>query len=111
MLKKYSTDIMQRIHRRFERLYGERANNCTDRLVMLVGRYNVDLHDRCAFASWNQTDTVLITYGDMISADEMTPLAALQRFLHERVKHAISTGRTKPPPIGACGHVTGDLAS
>ena len=84
----YASAVMERLRGRFERLYGARAERCLSRLAMLVGRYGLGAAPRPA-APWDQTDSVLITYADMIRAPEEKPLVTLKRFLDERLAGAI----------------------
>jgi len=78
--------VFERIRDRLARLYGDAdLPRLLQRLELLVGRYGVGAHclepqavqARCR--GWDQRDAVLITYGDMVSADGEAPLATLRR--------------------------------
>lgn len=47
-------------------------------------------------SSWDQTDAVLITYGDTISADDEPPLATLRRFVTANLRDAVSIVHVLP---------------
>jgi len=88
--------LLNRIEQRFERLYGGRATECLDRLKLLLSLYE----DRmCAIDDgprFSAADNVLITYGDTIRRDGMTPLAALNDFLSRRLADVIDTVHILP---------------
>jgi sucrose phosphorylase len=86
--------LLERIRGRLARLYGdELLPRLMSRLDLLVGRYGVGGRD-CpapgAGSCWDQSDAVLICYGDMVSRNAEAPLATLARFLRERVGNAVS---------------------
>ncbi len=79
---------VERIRGRIERLYGEaRAPRLMERLALLAARYN--LGEKRADAAWDERDTVLITYGDMIRGEDDPPLTTLRRFLETNLQGAI----------------------
>jgi glycosidase len=96
--------VLQRIRKRLARLYGEEAlPRLMHRLDLVVGRYGVGTNcaDGEVCARWDQSDAVLICYGDMVSAERMhdgaeAPLATLRRFLQTQVGDAISTVHVLP---------------
>ena len=57
---------MGRLRKRFERLYGDAADRCVERLGMMIGRYGVGLDVYPPQQPWNQADALLITYADSI---------------------------------------------
>jgi sucrose phosphorylase len=87
--------LYRRIEQRLRGLYGaEVLPRLMDRLQLIIGRYGVG--SECApeatgCAPWDQTDSVLITYADMVCASREAPLATLRRFLEQQVGTAIST--------------------
>jgi sucrose phosphorylase len=83
---------MTRIRRRFAHLYGEeRSADCIERLEMLIGRYGVGITEDGVRAAWDENDTLLITYGDMIRRQGEAPLKTLKLFADEHLAGAIST--------------------
>jgi sucrose phosphorylase len=89
--------VFERIRDRLARLYGDaELPRLLQRLELLVGRYGVGAHcldpqaPRARCRGWDQRDVVLISYGDMVSADAEPPLATLRRFLAARVGDAVS---------------------
>ena len=83
--------VLPRIQGRFERLYGSAATRCMQRFEMLMGRYGVEHTPGQAAGIWSETDAMLITYPDMIQADDTPPLDALRRFLAANIGGAFST--------------------
>jgi len=87
--------VYERIRERLGRLYGEAAlPRLMDRLQLIIGRYGVGadcLPEAAGCAPWDQTDAVLISYGDMVCASQEAPLATLRRFLEQHVGDAISS--------------------
>jgi sucrose phosphorylase len=78
-------------------LYGEtQARLIYDRLVQLLDRFR-DQHPQLAKASTGgrvtESDSILITYGDMVSAEGEAPLHTLAGFLKRQVAGTISTFR------------------
>jgi glycosidase len=96
--------VLQRIRKRLARLYGDEAlPRLMHRLDLVVGRYGVGTNcaDGEVCARWDQSDAVLICYGDMVCAERMhdgaePPLATLRRFLQAQVGDAISTVHVLP---------------
>ncbi|MEA3640623.1 MAG: sugar phosphorylase [Lamprobacter sp.] len=86
--------VYERIGERLRRLYGEdRLPQLMDRLQLIIGRYGVGADcppEALGCAPWDQTDAVLISYGDMVCASQEAPLATLRRFLEQHVGDAIS---------------------
>ena len=90
MIKSYSSDIMRRLRQRLSTLYGEDdAGILFERLAMLVGRYGIGLDGDEVPPRWDQTDSILITYGDMVRNENEPPLTVLRRFLGQHVKGCI----------------------
>lgn len=87
--------LYERIQERLRRLYGAQVlPRLMDRLQLIIGRYGVGADcppEAAGCAPWDQTDAVLITYGDMVCAQHEAPLATLRRFLERQVGDAIST--------------------
>ncbi len=89
-------EIMQRLRERFCCLYGDSAEQCINRLRMLIGRYGVGLDPEPVTTYWNQTDNILITYADMVQAADQPPLQVLNSFLAERVGDVIKNVHILP---------------
>jgi sucrose phosphorylase len=84
---------MQRIGERLARLYGEPLRErLLERIALLAGRYDVDA---CARKNgedslWDESDMLLITYGDMLRRGDERPLLTLRRFCDQHLRGAIS---------------------
>jgi glycosidase len=90
MIKNMSSDILERMHRRFNRLYGRRrADHCLERIASLIGRYGIGYGHLSAAPRWNEKSTVLITYGDMIQRPEERPLQTLKNFADRHLVNII----------------------
>ena len=61
-------------------LYGDRAGEVLERVDDLAGRY-ADLPRRDADGLWDETDAVLITYGDQVRGDGVAALEAQRVWL------------------------------
>lgn len=92
--------VYERIRERLGRLYGAEALPALmDRLQLIIGRYGVGAEcppEANGCAPWDQTDVVLITYGDMVCASGEAPLSTLRRFLEQHVGDAISAVHLLP---------------
>ncbi|NQT11630.1 MAG: hypothetical protein HQ582_02705, partial [Planctomycetes bacterium] len=62
-------------------LYGDRAEECLGRIVGMASRYGPEM-PRDERSGWDQRDVVLITYGDQVRREGISPLACLGEFLH-----------------------------
>ncbi len=83
--------IQDRLRRRLQTLYGERAEPCLERLAMMIGRYGIAAASQPAPpARWSERDAVLIAYGDTIRAPGEKPLSTLKRFADGRLRDAFS---------------------
>ncbi|MEA3412969.1 MAG: sugar phosphorylase [Pseudomonadota bacterium] len=84
--------LIDQLRTRFERLYGEeRTPLLLERLGVLAGRFGLDVawrHERRP-TRWDQGDSVLITYGDMVRAEGEKPLRTLNRFATRYLKGVV----------------------
>lgn len=92
----YNSETMQRIQQRLERLYPTRANDCIARINMLIGRYGIGFQTPSTGQRWDQSESILITYGDSILNEDEAPLQTLKTFLHHHVMDAIRTVHILP---------------
>ena len=81
------------MRRRLTRLYGHAADRCRDRLASRVAAVQATTLPRRAL---DETDTLLITYGDMVRTTGEPPLATLGRFLDRHLPDAIGTVHVLP---------------
>jgi len=73
------------------RLYGEEnRDRLLERLALVSSRYFEYFENRAVPPSWDQRDSLLITYGDMIRQGEEPPLRSLQDFLEQRLSGVLS---------------------
>ena len=90
MIKAISREQLRTIRKRFERLYGGQAEKLLERFVMVIGRYGVGVDLPIDVNSWDERDSVLITYADTLKhSDAGTPLQALDTFARKNLKGAI----------------------
>ncbi|HIE10460.1 MAG TPA: alpha-amylase, partial [Kiritimatiellae bacterium] len=90
MYRLYGSQILRRLRERFERLYGNAADLCLKRVIMMVGRYGQGIEAPGPGPLWDQTDALLITYPDMLNTLGERPLRTLHRFLRERLRDSFS---------------------
>ena len=91
LIKHVSSAKLNTIRKRFVSLYGiERADLLLDRFYHLIGRYGIGVSKNSHSRSLSQRDAVLITYADMVSDDDKSPLAALREFCTARLKGSFS---------------------
>ncbi|MGF1448303.1 MAG: alpha-amylase family glycosyl hydrolase [Opitutales bacterium] len=100
-MKPVSRQQMQKVRRRLKRLYGDEHDieRMQERLFRMVGRYGVGLQKTETIGPskrWNESDSVLITYGDMIRKDGETTLRSLRDFCREHLKSSIKTVHILP---------------
>lgn len=81
LVKDFSSPAVRRLRQRFQRLYGRRAEQCVERLSMAIGRYGLGLQPTEEMPRWDETDAILITYGDMVQREGEAPLRTLNSFL------------------------------
>ena len=80
--------MQQRVAERLERLYGTSAPDCLPKVLACIDRAAIRIPP-AQQRSWDQTDVVLITYGDMVRREEASSLAALSEFLVEQNLHEL----------------------
>ena len=86
----YTCQIMAQLAERFGRLYGpDTGRQCVKRLNMMIGRYGIGVNAEPHPPQWDQTDSLLITYGDMVQTEDEAPLATLKTFLDRYVGKAV----------------------
>jgi glycosidase len=97
MIRYFSSDKIDRIRERIRKLYGgNNGKDLVERMDMIVGRYNVGIDPHKPDYYWDQTDNVLITYGDMVQSDGEPPLLTLKRFLNNYLRDEIDTVHILP---------------
>ena len=91
MIKSVSRGQLRSIRRRLAKLYGGDAEKLLQRFFMMIGRYGVgDLENISEGSLWDESDSVLITYADILSDKETSsPLNALDNFARQNLKGAI----------------------
>ena len=91
-----------RMKLRLGRLYGrDRAEQLSERLYMLIGRYGVNSREVetktiAMEKQWSEKDAILITYGDMVRNGGEKPLKLLKEFCDRRLRGAINTVHILP---------------
>ncbi|MGF1483257.1 MAG: alpha-amylase family glycosyl hydrolase [Opitutales bacterium] len=100
-MKPISRQQMQKVRRRLKKLYGDKNDieRMEERLFRMVGRYGVGLQKTDSTGPgkrWNESDSVLITYGDMVHKDGEPTLRTLRDFCREHLKSSIKTVHILP---------------
>jgi len=91
MIKNLDIHALERIRNRINRLYGPNVTeHLLERMVALIGRYGVGLERVSLEARWDETTSVLITYGDMVQNGDEVPLRVLKRFADQYLNGAIT---------------------
>ena len=94
MITHISSSKLKIIRRRLSLIYGiDEADVLLERLYRMVGRYGVGMQPNQTGISLSSKDVVLITYADMVKADEVgqSSLSSLRDFCTARLKGAVST--------------------
>jgi len=92
MIKHIDFHALERIRNRINRLYGpSESEHLLERTVALIGRYGVGLEGFSHADRWDESTSVLITYGDMVQNDNEAPLQVLKRFADQYLSGAISS--------------------
>ncbi len=95
-MKMISQELMERVRKRFVRLYGDRAPEMVERFYMMIGRYGVGVEVAPLTDRWTEKDAVLITYADMVQHQGERPLVSLTRFLDRHLQGAFRTVHLLP---------------
>ena len=97
MIKNLDIHALENMRTRLNRLYGpNQEEHLLERMVSLIGRYGIGLEGYSHKALWDETTSVLITYGDMIQNEDDHPLQVLKRFADQHLGGAISTVHILP---------------
>lgn len=92
MIKNLDIQVLKKMRSRFNRLYGpNEVERLTERMVAMVGRYGIGLEQGRSDTLWDETTSVLITYGDMVQHADERPLVVLKRFADQHLSGAIDT--------------------
>ena len=94
MITHISSSKLKIIRRRLSLIYGiDEADVLLERLYRMVGRYGVGMQPNQTGICLSSKDVVLITYADMVKADEVgqSSLSSLRDFCTARLKGAVST--------------------
>lgn len=92
MIKNLDIQALERMRTRFNRLYGpQEVEHLLERMVQLIGRYGIGLEGFSKADLWDETSSVLITYGDMVQNGEEAPLKVLKRFADQHLSGSINT--------------------
>lgn len=91
MIKNINIHALERIRNRLNPLYGpNESERLLERMVALIGRYGVGLEGFSHNDRWDETTSVLITYGDMVQKDGEAPLKVFKRFADQYLSGAIN---------------------
>lgn len=85
-------NFKESLNSRLEKLYGDQnLDRLFERLALITGRYSF-LEENCSseLTCWDEKSCLLITYGDMITANGETPLITLRRFLDDHLTGIIT---------------------
>ncbi len=97
MIKNLDIHAMERLRGRFNRLYGpQEVEHLLERIAQLIGRYGIGLEGFSSADLWDETTSVLITYGDMVQQGEEPPLQVLKRFADRHLNGAVNTVHILP---------------
>jgi sucrose phosphorylase len=97
MIKNLDIHAIERMRNRFNRLYGpSEVERLLERMVALIGRYGVGLEGYSKDDLWDETTSVLITYGDMVQNGDEPPLTVLKRFTDQHLGGVINTVHILP---------------
>lgn len=87
--KLISPTIYKTLERRLRFIYkADFTADITDRLVEIISKYNPPALEKQA--KWDETDVVLITYGDSIKKEDELPLQTLKKFINQHLNELIS---------------------
>ena len=87
LITRISSAKLKAIRRRLVILYGlENADHLLERLYLMIGRYGVGVEGVQKPKGLSQRDAVLITYADMVSNSDESPLVSLREFCIARLK-------------------------
>lgn len=97
MIKNLDIHAIERMRNRFNRLYGpSEVERLLERMVALIGRYGVGLEGYSKDELWDETTSVLITYGDMVQNGAEPPLTVLKRFADHHLGGVVNTVHILP---------------
>ncbi|MDZ8117673.1 sugar phosphorylase [Pontiella agarivorans] len=97
MIKNLDIHALERMRMRFNRLYGpQEVERLLERMVQLIGRYGIGLEGFSESDLWDETSSVLITYGDMVQNGDEAPLKVLKRFADRHLSGAVNTVHILP---------------
>jgi sucrose phosphorylase len=112
-------DLTARLHRHLSRIYGEpRASPTSERLAAMLAKFadsrpgTSHMPDRWT-TPFDESDVVLIAYGDQVTEPGQAPLATLRRFLARHTKGVVSGLHLLPhyPSTSDDGFAVADYAA
>ena len=84
-----SSDLLHKIETRIITIYSDKITQDQLSTILSEIKHN-KLSDAQISHKWDETDVVLITYGDTIKRDGEYPLETLHEFINTYLKHAVS---------------------
>lgn len=97
LIRRSSYEVLDRMRQRFQMFYGEeRVRNCMHRFTMLAGRYGIGMYGGDGYKYWDQADVYLITYADMVTKADESPIETLHAFLNEHLRGSINAVHLLP---------------
>lgn len=88
----FDANILLKINNLLNQIYGnETAAKAYRDLVILLKKYQAKLNEPASFPDLDQTDVILITYGDMLNERGEKPLRTLHQFLQDYTAEIISS--------------------
>jgi glycosidase len=92
MIKNLSTELLEEMRERLNRLYGMRcADRSIERLAAMTGRYGVGYDHLSTGARWDEERVLLITYADTVQRDGERPLVTLKQFASHHLSHVVDS--------------------
>jgi len=82
--------LRETVAEHLQAIYPDQHHQVSDRVMGLVQRYG-KINQPKPETLWNQSDVILITYGDSILTPNKMPLSALKKFLNEQIGDAVSS--------------------
>ena len=83
--------MTQFLHDSLVELYADDGDTCYEQVMQLVAKYQIRLQDRpTGKGNIDETDVVLITYGDSLLGDGQPPLESLHTFARNTLNNIIS---------------------
>ena len=92
----FPLELRSKVGGHLERIYGEASDDLIDEVLQRMNYESIEINHPPGTNYWDESRTILISYGDSVTSSSMPPLAALNEFVEQRLGDVVSNVHILP---------------